>query len=82
MLVQHLDLMRREQEARQNYLHSSFLSWDVGMLKRIRWWMANLFVDCRTLEYSSKINYEGRKYCTFAFNSHDVVSTCSPVFVE
>jgi hypothetical protein len=39
-------------------------------------------VDCRTLEYSSKINYEGRKYCTFAFNSHDVVSTCSPVFVE
>jgi hypothetical protein len=61
MLVQKLELMKVEEEARQTSLHASRSCWDMRKLQALQRRIAQLYVDFTILDYCSSVNYEGRK---------------------
>jgi hypothetical protein len=63
MLVQKLERMKLEEEARQTSLHasSSVSSWDMRKLQALQRRIPQLYVDFTILDYCNSVNYEGRK---------------------
>ncbi|CAK9220948.1 unnamed protein product [Sphagnum troendelagicum] len=58
LLVQKLELMKVEEEARQTSLHASRSCWDMRKLQALQRRIAQLYVDFTILDYCSSVNYE------------------------